>query len=150
MSSQPCEDLSLLWQRAGQQRCPAVSKTSQTSIQQAAVPRSGASHCETCSCKIHQHLSFRYMIIHNKVYNLKSLMGSHPGGDDILLSRAGTDATKDFEVFEHSEKAVGWVRSPGRLRSRRNMHSCKLHLSSRVSFPLCRHCHWLSGPRAGS
>jgi cytochrome b involved in lipid metabolism len=78
------------------------------------------------------------------------LMGSHPGGDDILLSRAGTDATKDFEVFEHSEKAVGWVRSPGRLRPRRNMHSCKLHLSSRVSFPLCRHCHWLSGPRAGS
>ena len=48
------------------------------------------------------------------------------------------------------EKAVGWVRSPGRLRPRRNMHSCKLHLSSRVSFPLCRHCHWLSGPRAGS
>lgn len=46
-----------------------------------------------------------YMIIHNKVYNLKSLMGGHPGGDDILLSRAGTDATKDFEVFEHSEKA---------------------------------------------
>ncbi|CAL1160517.1 unnamed protein product [Cladocopium goreaui] len=46
-----------------------------------------------------------YMIIHNKVYNLKTLMGSHPGGDDILLSRAGTDATKDFEVFEHSEKA---------------------------------------------
>ncbi|CAK9056096.1 Cytochrome b2 [Durusdinium trenchii] len=50
-----------------------------------------------------------YMIIHNKVlnavYNLKSLMGSHPGGDDILLSKAGTDATQDFEVFEHSEKA---------------------------------------------
>eukprot|EP00913_Durusdinium_trenchii_P000610 g563.t2 len=28
-----------------------------------------------------------------------------PGGDDILLTKAGTDATKDFEVFEHSEKA---------------------------------------------
>ena len=52
----------------------------------------------------------RYMIIHNKIYNLKSLMGSHPGGDDILLSRAGTDATKDFEVFEHSEKAIGFGR----------------------------------------
>ncbi|CAE7240628.1 Cyt-b5, partial [Symbiodinium pilosum] len=46
-----------------------------------------------------------YMIIHNRVYNLKPLIGSHPGGDDILLSKAGTDATKDFEVFEHSEKA---------------------------------------------
>ena len=38
------------------------------------------------------------MIIHNKVYNLKTLMGNHPGGDDILLSRAGTDGTKDFEA----------------------------------------------------
>ena len=46
-----------------------------------------------------------YMIIHNRVYNLKPLIGSHPGGDDILLNKAGTDATKDFEVFEHSEKA---------------------------------------------
>ncbi|CAJ1411215.1 unnamed protein product [Effrenium voratum] len=46
-----------------------------------------------------------YMIIHNRVYNLKPLLGSHPGGDDILLSKAGTDCTKDFEVFEHSEKA---------------------------------------------
>lgn len=46
-----------------------------------------------------------YMIIHNRVYNLKPLLSSHPGGDDILLSKAGTDCTKDFEVFEHSEKA---------------------------------------------
>ncbi|CAE7239131.1 Cyt-b5 [Symbiodinium natans] len=46
-----------------------------------------------------------YMIIHNRVYNVKSLLGSHPGGDDVLLSKAGTDVTKDFEVFEHSEKA---------------------------------------------
>lgn len=45
------------------------------------------------------------MIIHNRVYNLKPLLSSHPGGDDILLSKAGTDCTKDFEVFEHSEKA---------------------------------------------
>lgn len=46
-----------------------------------------------------------YIILHNKVYNLKPLLGSHPGGDAVLLQRAGTDATDDFEVFEHSEKA---------------------------------------------
>lgn len=45
------------------------------------------------------------MILHNKVYDLTKLLGNHPGGDDILLSRAGTDATGEFEVFEHSEKA---------------------------------------------
>eukprot|EP00445_Apocalathium_hangoei_P014699 CAMPEP_0203868110 /NCGR_PEP_ID=MMETSP0359-20131031/16919_1 /ASSEMBLY_ACC=CAM_ASM_000338 /TAXON_ID=268821 /ORGANISM="Scrippsiella Hangoei, Strain SHTV-5" /LENGTH=704 /DNA_ID=CAMNT_0050786473 /DNA_START=52 /DNA_END=2166 /DNA_ORIENTATION=- len=46
-----------------------------------------------------------WIILHNKVYDLTSLLGSHPGGDDVLLARAGTDATRDFEVFEHSEKS---------------------------------------------
>jgi len=46
-----------------------------------------------------------YMILHNKVYDLRPLLGSHPGGDELLLSSAGMDATKDFELFEHSEKA---------------------------------------------
>mmetsp|Transcript_107226 Transcript_107226/g.284311 ORF Transcript_107226/g.284311 Transcript_107226/m.284311 type:complete len:717 (-) Transcript_107226:113-2263(-) len=46
-----------------------------------------------------------YMILHNKVYDLSLLLQSHPGGDEVLLSRAGTDATKDFELFEHSEKS---------------------------------------------
>lgn len=46
-----------------------------------------------------------YMIIHNRVYDLRPLLGNHPGGDEILTSKAGTDCTKEFEVFEHSEKA---------------------------------------------
>eukprot|EP00928_Gymnodinium_smaydae_P010104 TRINITY_DN1379_c0_g1_i5.p1 TRINITY_DN1379_c0_g1~~TRINITY_DN1379_c0_g1_i5.p1 ORF type:complete len:710 (+),score=135.25 TRINITY_DN1379_c0_g1_i5:63-2192(+) len=46
-----------------------------------------------------------YMIIHNKVYDLRPLLGNHPGGDELLLTRAGTDATDDFELFDHSEKA---------------------------------------------
>lgn len=40
-----------------------------------------------------------------QVYDLAPLLGAHPGGDEMLLTRAGTDATKEFEVFEHSEKA---------------------------------------------
>mmetsp|Transcript_43449 Transcript_43449/g.109109 ORF Transcript_43449/g.109109 Transcript_43449/m.109109 type:complete len:724 (-) Transcript_43449:351-2522(-) len=46
-----------------------------------------------------------YIILHNRVYDLTPLLQNHPGGDDVLLSRAGTDATKDFELFEHSEKS---------------------------------------------
>eukprot|EP00913_Durusdinium_trenchii_P035631 g33343.t1 len=46
-----------------------------------------------------------FMIIHNRVYDLRPLLGNHPGGDEILTSKAGTDCTKEFEVFEHSEKA---------------------------------------------
>jgi len=45
------------------------------------------------------------MVLHNKVYDLTPLLGAHPGGDEMLLTRAGTDATMEFEVFEHSEKA---------------------------------------------
>jgi len=46
-----------------------------------------------------------YMILHNKVYDLTPLLGSHPGGDELLLTNAGKDATTEFELFEHSEKA---------------------------------------------
>jgi cytochrome b561/cytochrome b involved in lipid metabolism len=46
-----------------------------------------------------------WVILHNKVYDLAPLLQCHPGGDDVLLSRAGTDATEEFELFEHSEKA---------------------------------------------
>eukprot|EP00931_Biecheleriopsis_adriatica_P001294 TRINITY_DN1015_c0_g2_i1.p1 TRINITY_DN1015_c0_g2~~TRINITY_DN1015_c0_g2_i1.p1 ORF type:complete len:735 (-),score=150.99 TRINITY_DN1015_c0_g2_i1:306-2408(-) len=46
-----------------------------------------------------------FIIVHNRVYDLRPLLGNHPGGDDILLARAGTDVTDEFEVFEHSEKA---------------------------------------------
>jgi len=46
-----------------------------------------------------------WMIIHNKVYDLTKLMGAHPGGDELLMKSAGLDATKEFELFEHSEKA---------------------------------------------
>lgn len=46
-----------------------------------------------------------WMILHNRVYDLKHLIGYHPNGDDIVLAKAGTDATKEFEAFEHSEKA---------------------------------------------
>ena len=43
----------------------------------------------------------------SEVYNLKSLMGSHPGGDDILLSKAGTDATQDFEAWKALSRRKG-------------------------------------------
>lgn len=53
----------------------------------------------------HNGLPEPFVIIHNKVYNLAPLLGRHPGGDEVVLSRAGTDVTDEFEVFEHSEKA---------------------------------------------
>ncbi|OLQ14310.1 Cytochrome b5 [Symbiodinium microadriaticum] len=40
-----------------------------------------------------------YVVLFNKVYNLKDYVRKHPGGQDILLSVFGRDATG-----EHAEK----------------------------------------------
>lgn len=78
------------------------------------------------------------MIIHNKVYNLQSLMGSHPGGDDILLSRAGTDATKDFEALELIFGAVGDTQdTPGVCERNRMFFLGSWILHKNHGYPSC-------------
>lgn len=46
-----------------------------------------------------------WIVIHNKVYDIKEFLDQHPGGRDILLVHAGTDATKAFEGNNHSPNA---------------------------------------------
>lgn len=46
-----------------------------------------------------------WIVIHNKVYDVKEFLDEHPGGRDILLVNAGGDATKAFEGNNHSPKA---------------------------------------------
>ncbi|ANM61234.1 Cytochrome b5 isoform B [Arabidopsis thaliana] len=40
-----------------------------------------------------------------QVYNVTKFLEDHPGGDDVLLSSTGKDATDDFEDVGHSESA---------------------------------------------
>ncbi|XP_074263441.1 cytochrome b5-like [Silene latifolia] len=46
-----------------------------------------------------------WLIINDKVYDITPFLDDHPGGDDVLLTSTGKDATDDFEDVGHSENA---------------------------------------------
>ncbi|KAK1289793.1 hypothetical protein QJS10_CPB18g00682 [Acorus calamus] len=46
-----------------------------------------------------------WLIINGKVYDVTKFLEDHPGGDDVLLSATGKDATDDFEDVGHSTSA---------------------------------------------
>ncbi|KAK1319099.1 Cytochrome b5 isoform B [Acorus calamus] len=41
----------------------------------------------------------------DKVYDVTKFLEDHPGGDDVLLSATGKDASDDFEDVGHSDSA---------------------------------------------
>ncbi|GLT68609.1 hypothetical protein SLA2020_408210 [Shorea laevis] len=46
-----------------------------------------------------------WLIINGKVYDVTNFLEDHPGGDEVLLSATGKDATDDFEDVGHSPSA---------------------------------------------
>ncbi|KAK4339434.1 hypothetical protein RND71_040896 [Anisodus tanguticus] len=46
-----------------------------------------------------------WLVISGKVYDVTSFLDDHPGGDDVLLTATGKDATDDFEDVGHSDDA---------------------------------------------
>ncbi|KAJ9182395.1 hypothetical protein P3X46_006396 [Hevea brasiliensis] len=46
-----------------------------------------------------------WLIIDGKVYDVTKFLEDHPGGDEVLLSATGKDATDDFEDVGHSTSA---------------------------------------------
>nr|AAT84459.1 cytochrome b5 isoform Cb5-B [Vernicia fordii] len=46
-----------------------------------------------------------WLIIGGKVYDVTKFLDDHPGGDEVLLSATGKDATDDFEDVGHSLSA---------------------------------------------
>ncbi|XP_031478452.1 cytochrome b5-like [Nymphaea colorata] len=46
-----------------------------------------------------------WLVISGKVYDVTKFLEDHPGGDEVLLSATGKDATDDFEDVGHSTSA---------------------------------------------
>ncbi|XP_053721615.1 cytochrome b5 [Synchiropus splendidus] len=43
-----------------------------------------------------------WLVIHNKIYDVTKFLEEHPGGEEVLLEQAGSDATESFEDVGHS------------------------------------------------
>ncbi|KAM9408748.1 cytochrome b5 type B isoform 2-T2 [Pholidichthys leucotaenia] len=54
---------------------------------------------------VHNMNKDTWLIIHDKVYDISSFLEEHPGGEEVLLEQAGTDATASFEDVGHSTDA---------------------------------------------
>ncbi|XP_072955509.1 cytochrome b5 [Typha angustifolia] len=46
-----------------------------------------------------------WVVVDGKVYDVTTYLDEHPGGDDVLLSATGRDATEEFEDAGHSKSA---------------------------------------------
>ncbi|XP_058223324.1 cytochrome b5-like [Rhododendron vialii] len=53
----------------------------------------------------HNHKGDCWLIISGKVYDVTSFLDDHPGGDEVLITATGKDATDDFEDVGHSDSA---------------------------------------------
>ncbi|KAG6436475.1 hypothetical protein SASPL_101375 [Salvia splendens] len=46
-----------------------------------------------------------WLVIGGKVYDVTKFLEDHPGGDEVIISSTGKDATDDFEDVGHSSSA---------------------------------------------
>jgi cytochrome b involved in lipid metabolism len=54
---------------------------------------------------VHNSSNDCWLIIGGKAYDVTKFLEEHPGGDEVLLSATGKDATEDFEDVGHSSAA---------------------------------------------
>lgn len=59
-----------------------------------------AEHCDVNSC---------WIVLWDKVYDVTDLLCMHPGGLDVIMENAGTDATVPFVDKGHSKFAISMI-----------------------------------------
>jgi cytochrome b involved in lipid metabolism len=47
-----------------------------------------------------------WMVLHGNVYDVTSVIDSHPGGAEVLIDAAGTDSTTAFDEVGHSQDSL--------------------------------------------
>lgn len=58
----------------------------------------------------HKDATGCWMVLNSKVYDVTPFLDNHPGGRDILLYNAGTDATQAFTDNGHSDAAYSMLK----------------------------------------
>ncbi|KAG6618148.1 hypothetical protein I3842_Q124900 [Carya illinoinensis] len=53
----------------------------------------------------HNNKNDCWIIVFGKVYDVTQFLRDHPGGDEVLISATGKDATDEFEFVAHSNPA---------------------------------------------
>ncbi|CAH6722362.1 cytochrome b5 [[Candida] jaroonii] len=53
----------------------------------------------------HNTSSDLWMVYNGLVYDCSSFVDEHPGGEEVLVDCAGTDATEEFDDIGHSDDA---------------------------------------------
>ncbi|XP_061078152.1 cytochrome b5 [Conger conger] len=66
------------------------------------VPESTTKYYTLEEIRQHNLQTDTWLIIHDKVYDVTSFLGEHPGGEDVMLEQGGSDATESFEDVGHS------------------------------------------------
>ncbi|ESO98309.1 hypothetical protein LOTGIDRAFT_114342 [Lottia gigantea] len=54
----------------------------------------------------HSNETSCWIVVNDMVYDVTSFLDKHPGGSDVVLEHAGTDATVAFEDKGHSKYGV--------------------------------------------
>ncbi|XP_077569950.1 cytochrome b5 type B [Stigmatopora nigra] len=68
-------------------------------------PEDGVKYYTLEDVQLHNKSNDTWLIIHDKLYDVTSFLEEHPGGEEVLLEQAGSDATESFEDVGHSTDA---------------------------------------------
>jgi cytochrome b5 len=60
---------------------------------------------EMAEVRQHNTQDSTWLVIRGEVYDVTSFLNEHPGGFDMIVNEAGTDATKAFNNAGHSSDA---------------------------------------------
>ncbi|KAI0034093.1 cytochrome b5 [Vararia minispora EC-137] len=81
--------------------------------------------------KAHSKKDSLWVLLHGKVYDVTKFIDEHPGGDEVIMSEAGKDATEAFEDVGHSDEARDLL--PGMLVGEFEQDGLKIKSTSSAS-----------------